>query len=921
MDGKKKIVKKTVKKKTVPNHDYVLEPSTKTLKTILESAVAPKYVVENSPDKWVLPNRAKFTTWIDKEFRGLSRKPMATPVVGAVNLFTHQRFIKDYIQFSSPYRGMLIYHGLGVGKSCSSIAAAEILANHMDVVVMVPASLRDNYLNEMRKCGRQFFSSQQYWGFMPYDSLPEQEMIKIAKQIKVTLSLIKDQGGVWLPVPGKPSNFDGLPADVKSQIESQISDMMGNSFSFINYNGLNRKRLQDIYDAAGGNPFDNKCVVVDEIHNLVSQICNGKQLGTAMYKLIMKAKNCKLIFLSGTPLINYPHEIAVLINMITGYQKLYELTAKRDFSFDDMSNALHANKYVDTFEIDVRAKKVRLTLYPEGFAKVQDKPGYVAREESVGDRVVHDKCLESIISDLEDVNIHMQQQWTLKEILTLPQTQESFNEYFVDFANIKMKNQLLFMRRILGVVSFYSTYSLELYPSVTREDVYLEMNDHQFNMYEEARLEERKKEQRSKRNQAGASGNLFSNMGQVYRFYSRALCNFVFPESIKRPFPSSLKQMAKELDVDEMEQQATTDSELLMDANKAYAKMLNAAIDRLVDTDALSLTAIEQFSPKYKAIYDRIHTINGSALVYSQFRKVEGLGLFSMFLERNGWCELKVVKDASGEWDIAIDIDDYKKPKFIQFTGSNEETRLLLKIFNSDIENLPPKIREKLPLLGGNNNHRGDIIKVIMITKSGAEGISLKNVRQVHVMEPYWNHIRIDQVVGRAVRTSSHLDLPRTDRNVSVFVYCMRASQKQLDGSFSIRSSDKSETSDQHIYNMAKKKAQIVDQFLDSMKRASIDCAINAKHHNNLRCFSFPVNIADDKLAFTPNIKADLLDDQYKSAIVSNEWKGEVLMTKKGNFLVRRETNEVYDYELYVESGRLVKLGILKMVGTKRVIE
>jgi len=923
--AKKKIVKKVSKKKQVSSFpEYVVEPSNKTLKTILEGVVAPKYVVENSPDEWMLRNRAKFPTWLDKQFRNMRTKPSPAPAVGSINLFTHQRFIKDYIQFDSPYRGMLIYHGLGVGKSCSSIAAAEILANHMDVVVMTPASLRDNYLNEMRKCGRQFYNTKQHWGFMPFDSVADSELHMIARKMKIDYGFMKDQGGVWLPVPGKPTNYDDMSNEVKKSIEDQIQHIMSNAFGFINYNGLNNKRLQEIYDAAGGNPFDDKCVIVDEIHNLVSQICNGKQLGMAMYRLIMNAKNCKLIFLSGTPLINYPHEIAVLVNMLTGHQVLYELSAKREFDQDTVAKVLRQHKYVDTFELDIRAKKLRLSLLPIGFAKTGVAPGHVAREHIVGDRPTPASYIEDVVSDLERVGTYMNNKWTTKEILTLPQDQDTFNEYFVDFNRLEMKNALLFMRRILGLVSFYSTYSLELYPSVIKEDVELEMNDHQFNMYEKARAKERIKEKNSKRAARGGDGGLFANMGQVYRFYSRALCNFVFPENIERPFPSNMRAAKNELDVDDEEpvdDAVDTKSPGEKDINKEYLRLLNQAVEKLVASGALKMDTITEHSAKYKAIYDRIQSIHGSALVYSQFRKVEGLGLFGMFLKENGWCELKVAKDARGEWIVDIPEEDYAKPKFIQFTGSNEETRLLLKIFNSDLENLPQNIRDMLPALGGENNHRGDIIKVIMITKSGAEGISLKNVRQVHVMEPYWNHIRIDQVIGRAVRTSSHIDLPRADRNVHVYVYCMKPTKKQIEGSFSIRSQDKGETSDQHIYNMAKKKAKIIDQFLDSMKRASIDCALNARHHNNLRCFSFPVNVDDDKLSYTANIKADMLNAQYKSALVANEWKGEVLMTKKGNFLIRRETQEVYDYDLYVESGRLVKLGVLRMVGTNRVIE
>ena len=42
---------------------------------------------------------------------------------------------------------------------------------------------------------------------------------------------------------------------------------------------------------------------------------------------------------------------------------------------------------------------------------------------------------------------------------------------------------------------------------------------------------------------------------------------------------------------------------------------------------------------------------------------------------------------------------------------------------------------------------------VILISSAGAEGISLKCVRQVHIRS-FWNYIRIDQVLGRAIEKS-----------------------------------------------------------------------------------------------------------------------------------------------------------------------
>ena len=80
----------------------------------------------------------------------------------------------------------------------------------------------------------------------------------------------------------------------------------------------------------------------------------------------------------------------------------------------------------------------------------------------------------------------------------------------------------------------------------------------------------------------------------------------------------------------------------------------------------------------------------------------------------------------------------------------------------------------------GTDNIRGDIIKVITTTKKGAEGISIYNIRQVHIIEPYWNPVRLEQVKGRAIRTGSHLSLPLEDRNVELYLYLSKLTTDQL---------------------------------------------------------------------------------------------------------------------------------------------
>ena len=112
----------------------------------------------------------------------------------------------------------------------------------------------------------------------------------------------------------------------------------------------------------------------------------------------------------------------------------------------------------------------------------------------------------------------------------------------------------------------------------------------------------------------------------------------------------------------------------------------------------------------------------------------------------------------------------------------------------------------------------GEIIKVLMITAAGAEGISLRNCRFVHITEPYWHPVRIEQVIGRARRICSHQDLPPELRNVKVFLYLMTFSKEQLasDETIELRLKDKSKvdkvtplTSDEALYEISNIKNSI----------------------------------------------------------------------------------------------------------------
>ena len=88
------------------------------------------------------------------------------------DLLTHQKIVRDYLNLYTPYRGLLLYHGLGSGKTCTSIAIAEGMKSDKRIFVMTPASLKMNFFSEMKKCGDELYKKNQYWEFVSIDGNP-----------------------------------------------------------------------------------------------------------------------------------------------------------------------------------------------------------------------------------------------------------------------------------------------------------------------------------------------------------------------------------------------------------------------------------------------------------------------------------------------------------------------------------------------------------------------------------------------------------------------------------------------------------------------------------------------------------------------------------------------------------------------------
>lgn len=879
------------------------------------------------PETWVSNASKSFPTWITKTFKQYSTTIAKADVKScdvkkeSFKLMPHQKFIRDYMHHKSPYRGILLYHGLGVGKTCASIAVAEIMRDvSKQVMILLPASLEMNYRNEIMKCGNEQYAINQHWVFKKIRK--GQTQIDLAKEIGVDKKIIKELKGHWTTDKTKQANFQDLNAEEQQQVQKQINSMISSKYDFLHYNGLSVDRFNKM--SKEGNLFDNKLVIIDEAHLFISTVVNSTEnnsVSNIVYRDLINAKNLKLVLLTGTPIINYPNEIAYTLNLLKGLATVYKIHYNDNFANNFL---LHDHPEIEFYDIKENSghNHLEFTLTPSGFIKnKKGKLVYTAGKERTDDERV-----ESIIQELKKSGVKISKYSDRKDFFTekiklFPTKKDEFDSYFINYESNDIKNQDLFLRRMMGIVSYYESTDASLYPeNLGIKHEVLPFSEHQFNKYALVRDQEIKKEDKNKR--FAQRGGLFEKSG-VYKTFSRILCNFAFPEEIERPFPKKrLSFMTSEIDLnDELtnDMQVIEESEKNMSeksaAKKKYERDISNTLKQLDERKEEFLTdKLAEFSPKYAKIIKNMNKTNGTALIYSQFRTMEGLGIMGLALKARGFAEMKI-KIENNKIQINVKEEDYLKPKYAMFSTDKDVSNIILKIFNSELESLDSEIQKKLSLMDSqgtkDGNLHGSLIKVLMITQSGSAGISLKNVRQVHIMEPYWNKSRIDQVIGRANRTCSHIALPKDERNFRVFMYRMKMTEEQAKKSVMIKSKDQSLSTDQAIYNLAERKDKIVSKLLKLIKRGSVDCALHKGLNKDIECWSFPLDVTEFERAYKIKIEDDY-NNIEQQAIAKIKVKPYKVIIKNQEYIWISNTNELFDFNLYAKNGVLDKVGTLE---------
>ena len=701
-------------------------------------------------------NGKLFPSWIVYNFKKykIPKQTLATDIDGCIQqekrakleLRNYQIFLSKYLDYNSPYSSILLYHGLGSGKTATAIGIYNNLYNsynQWNVFILLKASLKKStWAGNDERSGEL---------------------------------------GLWLSNDDKENRW--------------------NNIKFLSYDSPTAdKQFQELIKQS--DMSKKNLYIIDEAHNFIRNVYNnivtqkGKR-AQYIYDYIIHEKKenpfTKIVLISATPIINEVYELGLMFNL----------------------------------------------LKPDLF----------------------------------------------------PKNEIDFNNLFIDpITNntINQDNLNTFQRRILGLVSFYESIDPTVYAKKNIHFVDIKISKYQQDILKYYISLETKSQQYKTRSKTESEN-------QTYRTFSRQACNFVFPtisgiSGEHRPRPSQFnisekdasdiirakftteittikgkiekKYMNKEGYLKSMEKYINTFKNYIEEYNKKDKEnnytieddiknilnkikditQTNNIIETLINSKKVSnvLNALYECSAKYVCMCFIILQSPGPVLMYSNYVLMEGIQIFKIYLNWFGFASINSINEnkenPKKSKNTNLEILNNKKYDYKRYTeyhgGMSQDERTFAKNMYNKKE----------------NNH-GQIIKIIMISPAGTEGISLNHVRQIHITEPHWNEVRITQMIGRGVRLCSHRYLPINERIVDVYRYKSITPEYQ--------------TTDQFVENIALNKEQIIQSFLHSLKEAAVDCELNIemnKLNNNIKCFKFNEKDLLNK-QITQAYKMDLIDD------------------------------------------------------------
>jgi hypothetical protein len=718
----------------------------------------------------------------------------------------HQAFVKNFMSFQTPYSSLLLYHGLGTGKTCSAIGVGEDMrefmkqtGNNKRILIVATENVQDNFKLQLFD-ERKLVEINGIWTIQgclgnkllkeinPTNMKMSREKIitsikHLINQYYIFLGYIQFANYIIKTMTGTQSqNVANRKKEEKSMIQLAKEEK-----------NIDEKAIQRLQ-----HEFNDRLIIIDEIHNIRKTSNNletkNHLVATNLEILVHYAKNMRLLLLSATPMYNTYTEIVWLLNLMNindrrgkieignvfdqegnfkkGGEELLIRKATGYVSFVRGENpyTFPYRVYPSIFDKDHSLKHLEYPTYQMNLKKIKHE-----------DKIKH---LDLYVSPLSNCSYCGSCQWCCYQYILYNITHRN--------NTIQRKGKTIQMLPFKELDSIgYNTLILPIESLIISYPPFGKNN----------------------------KDNFHKLMTHISTVYSNTKPSETFSPSLKESTSSI------EIDDDHVEDVGDLASPMpqnvgtWVDPNILTGKMGFERIMRFEENKdtkhhyeyidesigrIYSREHIGKYSIKIKRILDNMEHAEGIILIYSSFID-GGIIPMALALEESGYVGYNhnLFKEPTPEMKKRLHRKD-PLYKYCMITGDGK---------------LSPNNDAVIKVLTNVDNKKGDKIKVVLISKAGSEGVDFKFIRQIHILDPWYNMNRIEQVIGRGVRNLSHKDLEFEKRNVCIFLHA-------------VLFDDSIESADLYIYRVAEYKAIQIGKITRLLKETAIDCIINHEQTN-----------------------------------------------------------------------------------------
>jgi hypothetical protein len=692
-------------------------------------------------------------------------------------LTPHQLFVKNFLSMQTPYNSLLLYHGLGTGKTCSSIGVAEEMRAYMKqvgitqpILVVASPNVQENYrlqLFDERKLKLESGS----WNL----------------NTCIGESLLREIN---------PTNLIGVPKD---RIISEINAIINKYYRFMGYielaNYIKRviqipadssrfsaKELRELKVRRIKKHFDNRLIIIDEVHNIHISEQNKEdgKTATLLMDIARYTTSMRLLLLSATPMYNSYKEIIWLTNLINIVDK--NSTIKESDIFDKDGN------FKEKIGKNLEGGRELLTRKLTGYVSyIRGENPYTFPYRIYPDVFSPENSLSTIKFNYPTNQMNGREiEGVLENVPVFLTNIGEYQSIGYDFVIKHMRNKSNNTVNKFGeerempsfdnMESFGYTYLLKplealdiVFPNKELDSGTVEAATGEF---EDQRNEE-----------------------IINKFIGKTgLANTMKYVVQKSPYPN----------VYDFEYRP----EILNDPNHG----------RIFHPDKIG-----KYSGKIAKICDCIKRSKGIVLIYSQY--IEGSIIpIALALEEMGitrFSSTNYIKPLfkTPPTEPVDSITMKSQSQFLQ-DGESGKFSSAKYVMITGNKAYSPNNLEDIKYVTNPNNMNGEKVKVVIISKAGSEGLDFKCIRQVHILDPWYNMSRVEQIIGRGVRNFSHCTLEDfKERNVEIYLHS------------TIPRNDE-EPADLYIYRYAEKKAKQIGKVTRVLKEIAVDCLLNVGQHN-----------------------------------------------------------------------------------------